>query len=135
MYHHALSRQATVVLLLALLLLGCSTQSVTPVLEATPVSNGTYTIAVSSQTDRAPTWSKPAEPDKIYLGVCVSSLSSPDGSVELKDSDGNAYSPQPLPLRYEKEGKQVLCRWFYVPLAAKGFTFKFADFPPVKLNY
>ncbi len=129
-----LLRQAIAVLLLVLLQIGCTNQSVTPVPEGTPVSIGTQTITVSSQTDSAPSWSVRAEPDKIYRVVCVSSLTTVDGSVELKDSDNTVYTPHPLPLRYEKDGKQVLCRWFYVPLAAKGLTFKFANFPPVKLN-
>lgn len=41
MYHQSLLRQSIAVLLLALLLIGCSKQSVPPVPEGTPVSNGT----------------------------------------------------------------------------------------------
>jgi hypothetical protein len=135
MYPHSLLPYTIAALLSVLLLIGCGKQPAAPIPEGTPVSNGPQTITVRSETSRGPSWSVPAEPDKIYLGTCVSSSIGMEGSVELKDSDGNGYVPLPSIMRYEEKVKQVLCRWFYVPLTARGFIFQFADFPPVKLNY
>jgi hypothetical protein len=120
-----------------------------PYTEDTPVSNGRYTITVSTgpitirgstPDPKVPPFFSDVTPDpsKIYLIVCVSSLTplSPEDipspqDIKVVDSVGNSYGALP---QIGRTDTSWWCFGFPVPPTAKGYTFIFGDFPPVRLK-
>jgi hypothetical protein len=115
------------------------TNTPSPYTEGMPVSNGTFTITVSSKTLQSLSSEDitrfiTPEPDKIHLQISISSSVPLFGTYTyvLRDNGGNVYGAYGF--TFITNDRKTFYSWYPVPPTASGLTYIFADFPPVRLN-